>query len=83
MGVSFQSIRSLTVVVDHITNNILMSITQNLILLVNLDLADRPMDETFLGHDLTIAGVQSLGSCNYLSHKSLSCSRENYQEFFR
>ena len=57
MVVSLQSIRSLTVVVDHITNNILMYITQNIVLLVNLDLKDIPLDEPFLRHDLTIAGV--------------------------
>lgn len=83
MGISFQSIESLTLVVDHITDNLLMSITQNLVLLVNLDLKDAPLEEPFLRHDLTNAGVQSLGSCNYLSHLSLSRSRANYQAFFR
>ena len=42
----------------------MMFITQNLVLLVNLDLKDRPLDELFLRHYLTIAGVQSLGSYN-------------------
>lgn len=83
MGVSFQSIQSLTLVVDHITDNLLMSITQNLVLLVNLDLRDAPLEEPFLRHDLTNGGVQSLGSCNYLSHLSLSRSRANYPAFFR
>lgn len=83
MGVSFQSIQSLTLVVDHITDDLLSSIAQNLILLVNLDLKDAPLGEPFLRHDLTNSGVQSLGSCNYLCHLSLSRSRVNYPAFFR
>jgi len=83
MGASFQSIQSLRLVVDHITDNLLMSITQNLVLLVNLDLRDAPLEEPSLQHDLTNGGVQSLGSCNYLSHISLSFSRINYPAFFR
>lgn len=80
--VSCQAIQSLSLVVDHITDELLTSITQNLSLLIKLDLRDEPLEEQLLRHDLTNRGLQSLGSCNHLSHLSLVRSRVN-STFFR
>eukprot|EP01018_Ginkgo_biloba_P025443 Gb_15427 [translate_table: standard] len=83
LGVSFRNIQSLSLVLDRITDALLTSITQNLVFLAKLELQDEPMEEALVRNDLTNGGVQSLGSCNQLSHLSLIRSRGNYPAFFR
>lgn len=69
-------LQSLSLVVDRITDHLLISITRNLHFLVNLDLQDKPRRKPLWHHDLTDSGLQSLGSCSHLVHLSLIRGRE-------
>ncbi|XXG72285.1 hypothetical protein AAC387_Pa07g1419 [Persea americana] len=75
-------LQSLSLVVDRITDHLLISITRNLHFLVNLDLQDKPRRKPSWHHDLTDSGLQSLGSCSHLVHLSLLRSREYYPATF-
>ncbi|XP_058113093.1 F-box protein At-B isoform X2 [Magnolia sinica] len=83
MGPISFKLQSLSLVLDGITDELLISITRNLSLLVKLDLEDKPRLEPLLHHDLTNSGIQSLGSCSHLTDLSLIRSREFFPATFR
>ncbi|MQL85256.1 hypothetical protein Taro_017777 [Colocasia esculenta] len=68
-------LQSLSLVLDRITDGLLFSIKQNLHLLTELCLEDRPTEEPFLHHDLTNSGLQSLGCQKLVSIRFAGFSR--------
>ncbi|XP_051135022.1 F-box protein At-B isoform X2 [Andrographis paniculata] len=76
-------LRTLSLVLDVITNRLIATITTSLRLLVELDLEDRACSEPKLPHDLTNLGLQSLGSCEHLTSLSIVRSRVNYIVSFK
>lgn len=68
-------LQSLSLVLDTITDQLLISISHNLHLLVTLDLEDNPKKKPLLQHDLTDTGLHSLGSCRNLVHLTLIRNR--------
>lgn len=77
------NLRSLSLVLDAITDELLITITTSLPFLVELDLEDRPNIEPLPHHDLTNGGLQSLGSCHHLTGLSLIRCRHNHQGKFK
>ncbi|XP_020538043.1 F-box protein At-B isoform X2 [Jatropha curcas] len=73
------TLQYLSLVLDVISDRLLLTIASSLPLLVELDLEDRPNKEPSPHLDLTNSGLQSLGSCHHLSSLSLIRSRQNYQ----
>lgn len=77
------ALQNLSLVLDVISDRLLVSITSSLPLLVELDLEDRPNKEPSPQFDLTNSGLQLLGSCYHLTGLSLIRSRKNYQGSFK
>lgn len=77
------NLRSLSLVLDVITDELLITITASLPFLVELDLEDRPNTEPLARLDLTSSGLQSLGSCHHLTGLSLTRCRHNHQGTFK
>ncbi|KDP29517.1 hypothetical protein JCGZ_19230 [Jatropha curcas] len=77
------TLQYLSLVLDVISDRLLLTIASSLPLLVELDLEDRPNKEPSPHLDLTNSGLQSLGSCHHLSSLSLIRSRQNYQVSFK
>ncbi|KAH9804588.1 F-box protein At-B [Citrus sinensis] len=77
------NLRSLSLVLDVITDELLITITASLPFLVELDLEDRPNTEPLARLDLTNSGLQSLGSCHHLTGLSLTRCRYNHQGTFK
>ncbi|KAL5972299.1 hypothetical protein ACLOJK_041552 [Asimina triloba] len=75
-------LQSISLVLDRISDELLISITCKLSLLVTLELEDKPKLEPLLEEDLTNRGLQSLRSCNNLRHLSLVRSREHFAATF-
>lgn len=74
---SYFTLRSLSLVLDFITDRLMTAITSSLPLLVELDLKDRPCKEPKLPNDLTSIGLQLLGSCQLLTSLSVMRSKVN------
>ncbi|XP_010534842.1 PREDICTED: F-box protein At-B-like [Tarenaya hassleriana] len=73
------SLQSLSLVLDLISDRLIIAITGSLPQLVTLDLEDCPEKEPFPQNDLTDTGLQSLGCCQRLTSLSLvrtSCDRK-------
>lgn len=76
-------LQSLSLVLDRITDELLISIAGNLHLLLELCLEDKPVEEPSLLNDLTNTGLLSLGFCSKLKRLSLTRSKENCPSSFR
>jgi len=76
-------LQSLSLVLDRITDELLVLIAGNLHLLVELCLEDKPVEEPSLHNDLTNSGLLSLGFCQNLKRLSLTRSKENCPSSFR
>ena len=66
------SLESLSLVLDVITDELVMLITINIRNLVELCLEDEPVTQPNLPEDLTNVGLQALGLCHNLRHLSLT-----------
>ncbi|PUZ52067.1 hypothetical protein GQ55_6G240500 [Panicum hallii var. hallii] len=66
------SLESLSLVLDTITDELVMLITSNVRNLVELCLEDEPVAQPNLPEDLTNVGLQALGLCHNLRHLSLT-----------
>lgn len=73
----------LSLVLDIISDELIILITNSLPLLIELYLEDRPNKEPLLFHDLTNNGLQSLASCRHLRSLSLIRCRRTYQVSFK
>ncbi|XP_042513762.1 F-box protein At-B-like [Macadamia integrifolia] len=76
-------LRSISLVLDIISDELLIAIANNLQFLVELDLEDRPIKEPSLHHDMTNSGLQSLSSCRHLTCLSLMRSKQNFATTFK
>lgn len=76
-------LQSLSLVLDEITDLLVVSIAATLHLLAELCLEDRPLQEPSIHSDLTNRGLQSLGCCRNLTCLSLTRSKENCPTTFR
>ncbi|KAG7595278.1 F-box domain [Arabidopsis thaliana x Arabidopsis arenosa] len=65
------TLQSLSLVLDLISDRLIIAITGSLPQLVKLDLEDRPEKEPFPDSDLTYTGLQALGCCQQLTSLSL------------
>lgn len=82
--VSFlQTLQNLSLVLDVISDKLVLSITKVLPYLLELHLKDRPEKEPTPSVDLTNVGLQSLGSCCHLKTLFLTRSRRNCQTSFK
>lgn len=70
-------------VLDVTTDQLLITITKSVPLLVELDLEDRPKKEPVPNHHLTNNWLQYLGFCQYLTALSLVRSRLKHQGAFK
>ncbi|XP_039855586.1 F-box protein At-B-like isoform X2 [Panicum virgatum] len=66
------SLESLSLVLDTMTDELVMLITSNVHNLVELCLEDEPVTQPNLPEDLTNVGLQALGLCHNLRHLSLT-----------
>ncbi|KAJ4957194.1 hypothetical protein NE237_013977 [Protea cynaroides] len=76
-------LQSMSLVLDIISDELLISIANHLQFLTQLDLEDRPSKEPSLHHDLTNSGLQSLSSCKHLTCLSLTRSKQNFAATFK
>ncbi|KAF0896025.1 hypothetical protein E2562_018155 [Oryza meyeriana var. granulata] len=77
------TLESLSLVLDIITDELVTFITESLHNLVELCLEDNPMKEPDLHNDLTNVGLQALGLCHNLAHLSLTRGKQNCSSTFR
>ncbi|KAK1606180.1 hypothetical protein QYE76_029853 [Lolium multiflorum] len=77
------SLESLSLVLDIITDELVTFITGSLPQLLELCLEDNPGSETDLDTDLTNIGLQALGICQNLTHLSLTRGKLSYSSTFR
>ncbi|TVU05311.1 hypothetical protein EJB05_48469, partial [Eragrostis curvula] len=75
-----ESLESISLVLDTITDEIVVWITKNIRNLVELCLEDEPVSQAYLNDDLTNVGIQALSLCNNLRHLSLT---RRYSDFRR
>lgn len=73
----------LSLLLDVISDRLLVAISKSLPLLVELHLEDRPDKEPSDDRDLTNDGLHFIGSCHFLTDLSLIRSRQNYQGSFK
>lgn len=73
----------LSLVLNVISDELIISIANSLPFLVELDLEDRPSTEPKLPRDLTNTGLQSLGLFQHLTSMSIVRSRLNYPVSFK
>ncbi|KAL3508293.1 hypothetical protein ACH5RR_027694 [Cinchona calisaya] len=76
-------LQHLSLVLEVISDELVVSIVNALPLLVELNLEDRPYKEPLMPHNLTNNGIQSLWSCQHLTALSVVRSRQNYPAFFK
>ncbi|CAO2184138.1 unnamed protein product [Urochloa humidicola] len=67
-----ESLESLSLVLDTITDELVILITSNIRNLVDLCLEDEPVTQPNFPEDLTNTGLQALGLCHNLRHLSLA-----------
>uniref|UniRef100_J3MU60 F-box/LRR-repeat protein 15-like leucin rich repeat domain-containing protein n=2 Tax=Oryza brachyantha TaxID=4533 RepID=J3MU60_ORYBR len=77
------TLESLSLVLDIITDELVAFITGSLHNLVELCLEDNPINEPDLHNDLTNIGLQALGLCHNLTHLSLTRGKQNCSSTFR
>uniref|UniRef100_A0A6N2LQ21 F-box/LRR-repeat protein 15-like leucin rich repeat domain-containing protein n=1 Tax=Salix viminalis TaxID=40686 RepID=A0A6N2LQ21_SALVM len=73
----------LSLLLDVISDRLLVAISKSLPLLAELHLEDRPHKEPSDDRDLTNYGLHFIGSCRFLTDLSLIRSRQNYQGSFK
>ncbi|KAK4484897.1 hypothetical protein RD792_007498 [Penstemon davidsonii] len=83
LGYNGFTLQRLSLVLNVICDRVITSITSSLPLLVELDLEDRPWAEPKLPRDLTNSGLESLGSCRFLTSLSIVRSRVSYSGSFK
>lgn len=76
-------LQHLSLVLDVISDELVISIINTFPFLVELNLEDRPYKIPSLPNDLTNNGVQSLRSCYHLTTLSIIRSRLNYRTSFK
>lgn len=76
-------LQHLSLVLDVISDELVIRIVNALPLLVELNLEDRPYKEPLMPHDLTNNGIQCLRSCQHLTGLSVVRSRQNYPASFK
>ncbi|XP_027062282.1 F-box protein At-B [Coffea arabica] len=76
-------LQHLSLVLDIISDELVICIVNALPLIVELNLEDRTYKEPLMPHDLTNNGIQSLGSCRRLTALSIVRSRQNYPVCFK
>ncbi|CAH9083734.1 unnamed protein product [Cuscuta europaea] len=74
---------SLSLVLDIISDELVVSIVKSLPFLVDLDLEDRPKWEPEVHRDLTNIGLQSLGALKHLTALSIIRNRTNRCVYFK
>lgn len=77
------SLQCLSLVLDVISDELIIMIAHSLPSLAELDLEDRPTSEPMLPHDLTNNGLQFLSLCRHLTSLSLMRSRQNLPVYFK
>lgn len=77
------SLESLSLVLDIITDELITFITTSLSNLLELCLEDNPGSETDLHNDLSNIGLQAIGICKNLTHLSLTRGKQNCSSTFR
>ncbi|KAI4975151.1 F-box protein At-B [Hordeum vulgare subsp. vulgare] len=77
------SLESLSLVLDIITDELVTFITGSLSNLLELCLEDNPGSEADLDNDLTNIGLQALGLCQNLTHLSLTRGKQGCSSTFR
>ncbi|KAI5321466.1 hypothetical protein L3X38_030537 [Prunus dulcis] len=77
------TLQRLSLVLDAISDELIMAISGNLPTLVELDLEDRPVKQPLPNHDLTNTGLQYLASFHHLMGLSLIRNRHNQQVSFK
>lgn len=77
------NIQKLSLVLDRITDALMVSISQALPALVELDLRDEPSEEPLPEFDLTNGGVQQIGGCYMLRQLSIVRSHECFPATFK
>ncbi|KAK3024343.1 hypothetical protein RJ639_043025 [Escallonia herrerae] len=82
-GSPILGLQCLSLVIDIISDDLIISIVSSLPLLAELDLEDSPSIEPSISYDLTNSGLQCLGSCQHLTSLSLMRSRQNHQVSFK
>lgn len=76
-------LQHLSLVLDVISDELVICIVNTLPLLVELNLEDRPYREPLMPHDLTNSGIQSLRYCQHLTALSVVRTRMNYPASFK
>lgn len=76
-------LQCLSLVLDVISDELIITITNSLPLLMELDLEDKPHKEPLLHQDLTNNGLQSLRCSHHLTGLSLVRSKKNHQVSFK
>ncbi|KAK3013348.1 hypothetical protein RJ639_008341 [Escallonia herrerae] len=82
-GSPILGLQCLSLVIDIISDDLIISIVSSLPLLAELDLEDSPSIGPSISYDLTKSDLQCLGSCQYLTSLSLMRSRQNHQVSFK
>ncbi|KAM0995746.1 hypothetical protein ACFX15_005542 [Malus domestica] len=77
------TLQRLSLVLDVISDQLIIVIARSLPHLVELDLEDRPHMEPLPNLDLTNTGLQYVASCHHLIGLSLVRRRQNYQISFK
>ncbi|XP_065863045.1 F-box protein At-B [Euphorbia lathyris] len=80
---SVSGLQRLSLVLDVISDRLLITISCILPLLLELDLKDMPNKEPVPNRDLTDNGLQSLCSCRHLTGLTLIRGRHNFQGSFK
>ncbi|KAK1258910.1 F-box protein At-B [Acorus gramineus] len=79
----YLNLQSLSLVLNRITDKLIISITKNLPHLIELYLEDRPDLEPLMDQDLTNHGLLLLCSLEYLTRLSLTRSKQYYPATFK
>ncbi|KAK4790818.1 hypothetical protein SAY86_031231 [Trapa natans] len=80
---STSTLQKLSLLLDIISDELVLAIATKLPHLVELDLEDMPISKPLISHDLTDMGLQSLASCCCLKSLSLARSRQKCPVSFR
>ncbi|KAL0560882.1 hypothetical protein IC582_001297 [Cucumis melo] len=76
-------LQCLSLALDVISNEFIITVAESLPFLVELHLEDMPNQEQLVHHDLTNRGLQSLSNCHKLISLSLIRGRHNHQVSFK
>ncbi|MCO5601622.1 hypothetical protein L7F22_055745 [Adiantum nelumboides] len=78
-----QNLQKLSLVLDRITDTIVMLVCESLPSLTDLELQDEPGEEPLIAFDLTTTGIQHLGVFSKLKRLSLARSQDLYPATFK